>query len=186
MPETWLHTNRRALWFAVVVFAAVTLAGLAIVVTSIVRELHGIALALGIGVSLVGFFLTLNLLYWMRVPRLAYENGELLVYLRGPSPIRLPIDVVEVFFLGQGSSTLPRQGGRETETSNVVVRLAEAEPRWKQLDVDRRLGRWCESYITLYGAWCEQLTEKQMAQLNQRLIAAHREQKQRKESAGVV
>ncbi len=38
-----------------------------------------------------------------------------------------------------GSSPLPQQGGRDTETTNIVVRLAESAQQWKHQDVDRRL-----------------------------------------------
>jgi len=141
-------------------------------------------LAIGGGLLLFGTFAILNLLYWLQLPRLAYERGELLVYLRGKDPIRVPIEIVEVFFLGQGSSPLPRQRGQETETTNIVVRLAESATEWKQRDVDLRLGLWCESYITIQGAWCEPIGEPQMARLNQRLIEAHREQKRERQAQG--
>lgn len=183
MPEVWLHTNRRPLLLGMFLPALVVLAGGALIVGGMVPGWKPIVLIAGILVTLGGLFLLANLVYWLRVPRLAYERGELLIHVAGREPIRVPIEIVEVFFLGQGAATLPPQQGRETETTNVVVRLAEAASEWKHRDVDPRLGMWCESYVTLNGAWCEQISEQQMGQLNQRLIAAHREQKRLKAEA---
>ena len=63
-------------------------------------------------------------------PRLAYSDGALVVYLRLLRPHRIPIDVVEVFFLGQGpirhEGTKPDDVASETRAANVVVRIAEA------------------------------------------------------------
>jgi hypothetical protein len=89
----------------------------------------------------------------------------------------VPIDAVEVFFLGQGASELPNLRGREPETQNVVVRLAESATEWKHRDVRPALGQWCEGYITLRGSWCEPITRDVMQRLNRRLAELQRERK---------
>lgn len=179
MAQIWLQTNRRALLLGLIVPGTLLVAGIGLLAAYALAYANAILLALGILLALAGAFGILNVLYWLRLPRLAYEAGELLVFVRGTQPIRVPIEIVEVFFMGQGSAPLPQQGGRDTETSNIVVRLAESAQEWKHRDVDSRLGLWCENYITLFGSWCEPIAEAQMGQLNQWLIEAHREQKKR-------
>jgi hypothetical protein len=177
MPEIWLRNNRRALvvgmilpglWLAIALAAA------------------GIALAtaqspwivvLAAALALPPLWLLAGLAYALSRPRLAYENGELLVYLELAQPTRVPIDAVEVFFLGQGASELPNLRGREPETQNVVVRLAESATEWKHRDVRPALGQWCEGYITLRGSWCGPTTRDVMQRLNRRLAELQRERK---------
>jgi len=67
-----------------------------------------------------------ELIYAAFQPRLAYDAGELLIFLEPARAARVPIQIVEVMFLGQGPSELPKLKGREPETQNVVVRLAES------------------------------------------------------------
>jgi hypothetical protein len=94
----------------------------------------------------------------------------LLVFLDAPNrPTRIPIAVVECFFLGQGGSQLPKLQGREPETQNVIVRLAESATEWKRRDVRPALGNWCEGYITIRGSWCERITPELMRRMNGRL-----------------
>jgi hypothetical protein len=118
-----------------------------------------------------------ELLYAMSRPRIGYEAGELLVYLEPTRPTRIPIDIVEVFFLGQGPSELPKLKGREPQTQNVIIRLAESATDWKHRDVKPSFGQWCEGYITIRGSWCEPITPNLMRRLNQRLSEAHRQRK---------
>jgi len=115
-------------------------------------------------------------------PRLSYANEQLHVRLRPGSPIQVPVDVVECFFLGQGPTLLPRPfGGRDKveETSTIVVRLAESAEPWKHFDVTPALGLWCDGYITIRGTWCEPITNDLLKRLNENLIAAHRQQRAR-------
>ena len=90
---------------------------------------------------------------------------------------RVPIEIVECFFLGQGASELPKLQGREPETQNVVIRLAESASEWKHRDVRPSFGQWCEGYITIRGAWCEPITPELMKRLNQRLVEVQHERK---------
>ncbi|HMC10707.1 MAG TPA: hypothetical protein VKH44_05435 [Pirellulaceae bacterium] len=126
-----------------------------------------------------------ELLYAIFRPRIAYEAGELLVFLEPARPTRVPIGIVEVFFLGQGPSELPKLKGREPETQNVVIRLAESAADWKHRDVRPSFGHWCEGYITIRGSWCEPITPELMRGLNHRLAEVQRERRgQREEERG--
>jgi hypothetical protein len=117
------------------------------------------------------------LVTWWRRPRLAYFDGELEVYLTGRRPIRVPIEVVECFFKGQGPSLLPgfALGGRRLEAATLIVRLAERAVQWKHRDVRPWLGLWCEGYITIRGTCCEPLHGDLVARLNRRLVEIHRQ-----------
>ena len=129
-------------------------------------------------IALFGIYLIGSLGHSLSQPRVAYEPGELLVYLGSVEPVRVPIEVVEVFFVGQGASNLPSVKGKEPETTNIIVRLAESASDWKHRDVNPRFAHWCEGYITLRGAWCEPIGETAMRHLNKRLVEVQREQKQ--------
>jgi hypothetical protein len=183
--EVWLRTNRRALQLGMILPAVVLVAALAGAgywfqtngMQSWFAWLH-VAVALGAG------YLLLVLAWHMNQPRLAYQAGRLLVFLGDREPIEVPIDIVEVFFLGQGPSHLPPVAGKEPETQNIIVRLAESAKEWEHRDVKPALGMWCQSYITIRGAWCEPITKEAMRRLNARLVEVQREQKaQRQEAA---
>lgn len=184
MPEVWLRANRRALLLGMLLPALLLVASGWLLGVSLLAEMWigwTVVAALGL---LIGAYVAIQLFFWMRIPRLAYENEQLLVYLDSATPTRVPIEIVECFFLGQGASELPKLEGKEPETANVVVRLAESAREWRHRDVRPNLGHWCEGYITLNGAWCEPINNQQLQQLNQKLIAAHRQQKElRKASA---
>ena len=131
-----------------------------------------------VGISLPAAYLLGLTLYLMRRPRLAYAQGCLLVYLRPGKPIRVPIDVVECFFLGQGPTLLPnplRGADHIEETSTIVIRLAESAEEWKHVDVKPAQGLWCDGYITIRGTWCERIDAALLQRLNQQLVEAHRE-----------
>ena len=111
----------------------------------------------------------------LRRPRLAYADGCLIVYLRSDGPVRVPVDIVECFFLGQSPSLLPGRKYERTETSSVVVRLAERAADWQRFDVKPALGKWCEGYITIRGTWCEPLNLVVVNKLNHRLAEVSRQ-----------
>jgi hypothetical protein len=134
------------------------------------------ALQLGLlTVGVVALWMVGVMVYAMTRPRVGYEAGELLVFLEPTQATRVPIEIVEVFFLGQGPSELPRLKGREPETQNVIIRLAESAVDWKHRDVRPAIGHWCEGYITIRGSWCERITPEVMRRLNRRLVEAKRE-----------
>lgn len=142
----------------------------------------------GVGLLIVGAVVWGLLVAAWRLPRLAYEDGWLLVYVLGRKPLRVPIDVVEVFFLGRGPA-LPRdecderdaseRDGREQgpQTANVVVRLADRAAEWHNRTVRPDVGKWSDGYIILRGAWCEPISHERLNELNRRLAEIHRQRR---------
>jgi len=120
--------------------------------------------ALALGGSLFGL-----LLRQMSQPRLAYDPGYMLAYLRLGAPVRVPIDVVECFFLGSGPLKLSDQVNAPFRTVSLIVRLAEKATDWADRPVKPALGRWAEGYIMIHGAWCEPLSLEVVKRLNVRL-----------------
>src|SRR5688500_4253287 len=177
MHEVWLRNNRRALLVGMILPGLWLTIGLAALVTALATGQPWWLGAVAAIVSLPPVWLLAGLVLALTRRRLAYEEGELLVYVDAYRPTRVPIDVVEVFFLGQGPSELPKLAGREPETQNVVVRLAESATDWKHREVRPAFGQWCEGYITLRGAWCEPITREVMQGLNRRLAEVQRERK---------
>ena len=175
MRQIWLKPNRRAILFGLIPPVLLLGAGLSLLLFIAAEEsvwARGFGWAFVAVASIpVGF-----LLHQLRSPRLAFQDDQLLVFLGLVAPIRVPIEIVECFFLGQGPGYVP--GNRESETKNVVVRLAERAEEWKHFEVRPTLGHWCDGYITIRGAWCEPLTTEVMERLNHRLALIHRQQKQ--------
>ena len=172
--EVWLRTNRRLL-------LTLALAPLGIGVASclLMPWVHSpIAFWSLVCAALVSIATLVWTAWRSRTPRLAYENGLLEVYLTR-QPLRVPIEIVECFFLGQGPSLLPaiqsRDARRSPETATLIVRLAESEHDWKHRDVQFRLGQWCEGYITIRGTFCEPLNPELAGRLNRRLVEVHRQ-----------
>jgi hypothetical protein len=182
-PEIWLRTNRRALT-TMMVPPAILLAGcLAGLVWSLATQQSWFVTGmLGLFIFVL-LWLFAGLTSAMFQPRIAYQDGELVVYLEFGKATRVPIDIVEVFFLGQGPSELPKLQGREPETQNVIVRLAESAIDWKHRDVKPAIGLWCEGYITIRGSWCEPITPEIMRRLNHRLAEIQRERKSARHAA---
>ena len=177
MRECWLKTNRRA---TVAAFALpVVLILLAVFFVAIgFREDHT-AWTIGTGAAFaaVAVIIMIPIVIAARLPRLAYEDGFLLVYLRGRSPIKVPIEIVEVFFLGQGPAMIKAKGG-EAETTTIVIRLAESATAWHHRDVRAMLGQWVDGYIVIRGTWCEKIDAELMQGLNRRLVEVHRLRRQ--------
>lgn len=136
------------------------------------------------GVVGLSGLVTGTLIAMMRMPRLAYRNGDLLVYLRSWQPDRVPIEAVECFFRGQGSSDIPVQSAIDPQTSTIVVRLAEAAVDYHHVEVKPAMGQWCGGYIVLRGTWCEPITAELMQKLNRRLVEVHRELRGQREQGG--
>ena len=179
--ETWLSSNRRA--FALALVLPILLAvgsGLTIVN---VDQLAWLIVA-GIA-ALLSLVVIISLALLAIQPRLAYHEQHLLVYLGARRPFRLPIALVEVFFLGQAPSMVQPDGDpfddQGPSTSTIVVRLAERASEWQQRDVRPMLGHWCDGYITLRGTWCQPITEELVKTLNHRLVEVKREQKRERE-----
>ena len=170
MSEIWLHTNRRAiafalLWPAIVLALGVLLAALASA---------GWARWLGFGLAVVAGWFGLLFLWQLRRPRIARRGDELLFYLRTGSPLPVPLALVEGFLLGQGPSYLRTNKPDASQVSTVVVRLADRATEFSQRDVKPALGSWCNHYVTIRGTWCEPLSVPLVNELNHRLAEAQR------------
>ncbi len=180
MPSSrviWLHGNRRVLRLGLITSALLFALSVATAIWTPVEWIRWVAIASAVLLAYVGCLC----IYLMSQPRLSYANGLLSVHLTTGSPLQVPIEVVECFFLGQGPALLPTAFGdrdKLEETSNIIVRLAESAEEWKHHDVKPTLGLWCDSYITIRGAWCEPINADLMKRLNDQLIAAHRDAKE--------
>jgi hypothetical protein len=172
--EIWLRTNARALVFGMLPPAVLGLAGLALSLGLAWREPPSWLRVIGAVTAAVALVAIGALARQLRTPRLAYRDGALLVWLRSGEPIRLPIDVVEGFLLGQAPSLLPGKRHRSSETATLVIRLAESADEWQRQDVKPQLGKWCEGYVTIRGTWCEPLSIGLVNRLNQRLAEVSR------------
>ena len=174
-PEIWLKTNRRALLATLLVVLLFGLAAVGALIyapqTPYATELRVVG---GLTLLICGY-LGLSVAYQMSLPRLAYADGELWVYLASAEPTKVPIAIVELFFAGQGSSQLPAAEDAPSKARTVVIRLAEAARDWHFREVKPAWGEWREGYIILRGTWCEPLTPEVMKRLNRRLREVHRE-----------
>ncbi|MCC7086348.1 MAG: hypothetical protein IT427_15205 [Pirellulales bacterium] len=168
MQETWLHTNRRILLLGMILPAALVGIGL---VVSIVKPLDAAAGLQIVGWVLLGIGLFLFVIFgWQfRLPRLAYADGALLIYLRMGPPFQVPIEIVEAFLLGTGGGQIPGTAGRDVPMRNLVIRLADSAVDFHRRQVKPALGRWEDGYITIYGTWCEPLGLELANRLNSRL-----------------
>jgi hypothetical protein len=167
------------LWLSCVVAAIVVLGGLLLAWFFPPGGPHAWAGWLGLILAGASLLAIATYAYAMRLPRLAFEDDHLLVYVRSTVPERVPIEVVECFFWGQGPSMIRLPNGNEAESSNVIVRLAERAAEWRDRPTHPSLGEWRCGYITLRGAWCEPITADLVKHLNERLAAAHRRQRER-------
>ena len=177
MPsEVWLLPNRRIYALGLI---AMSLFGVNLLAVAAITAMWHWYVAAGASVvwAVVSFWMAGTFVMAMRRPRLAYGDEQLWVFLDPREPVRVPIEIVECFFLGQGPSFVTSGTKKEAETQNIIVRLAESAVDWKHRDVPDKYGHWCEGYITLRGAWCEPITKDRMAALNRRLAEVHRERK---------
>ncbi len=164
MLEVWLRPNRTAIYFGLIPPGMLAVAGL-ICTSSNAGWLRAIG---WVSLATAGLLAGL-MVQQLRQPRLAYRDGRLLVYLRLGPPIRVPIEIVEGFFLGSGPLKLTDSHDRPQQTVNLVVRLSDKATEWTAISVKPALGKWEEGYISIRGAWCERLTLKVVERLNVRL-----------------
>ena len=187
MRESWLRPNRRVLVVAIAVLLVMALAASALAVVLWRQDAHW---ALEVPVALVAVLIWIRVVLLIRhvcQPRVAYEQGDLLLFLRTRRPLRVPVSVVECFFLGQTDTMLAptsrEESGEElVKTRSIVVRLAEAATDWHQRDVRPELGQWCDGYITIRGTWCEPMGPVLVKKMNSQLAAIHRQQRQEEQS----
>jgi hypothetical protein len=168
MSETWLKTNRRAIWFGCAPPFVIALIGLWIMLQAN-HEGWSWMRWLGLGLCIVGVFVIAILVHELRRPRIAYQDGSVLFYLQSSQPIAVPVMIVEAFFLGQGPTKLPAGIDDQQRTRNLVARLAQRETGWARREVKPALGQWCDGYVTIRGTWCEPLNNDLVRRLNRRL-----------------
>ena len=184
MPEIWLRSNRRYFGCLLMLFSLPLLGGVGLALWSHLTLRQPLLFWTGAAVAGVALIVVLLIAAAARVPRLAYEDGHLVVNLGTRLPQRVPVYVVECFFLGQGPTMLPEPREQPTEASNIVVRLAESAEPWKHQDVKPQMGHWCDGYITIHGAWCEPISGELVTRMNSLLLNAHRQRRDAaKESA---
>ena len=175
MVESWLRKNCRIEILRLVLSSLLVLPGPLLTLFAAQRWLHGI----GVVWTACGVMALAAQVLQGRLPLVGRQGDELLFYLNGWKAIRVPLEIVEVFFLGQGESEIGSPDKR-AETSNVVVRLAEKAESWQKVPVRSRLARWCDGYITIRGMWTEPLSLEVVKQLNHRLVTAKREGRNRR------
>ena len=167
--EIWLRTNVRPMLFGMIPAATVGLLGLVLLCgwpsyspPTWLRVLAGSLAVLAFG--------NLAIQLWqLRRPRLAYADGNLLVWLRPGPAIRVPVDAVECFWFGRVPTLLQGKRNEKLEESIIKIRIADRAAEWHRQPVSRHLGEWQDGYITIRGTWCEPLTIDVVNRLNQRL-----------------
>jgi len=178
--EVWLHGNRRIYLIALVPSVIILCASVLVLTNTLFVTSLWLRVIAAILCGFAGVTIT-SLVLWLKRPLLAYSAGHLLVYLRPPQIIRVPIEFVEVFFAGQSETHMPRPRTQITdpapESRNIVVRLAERATQFQQRPVKPSLGSWEEGYIVVRGTWSEPINKDLFRRLNRRLTEIHRLQK---------
>jgi hypothetical protein len=169
MTETWLRPNRRILAASAVALVVLSILCGAIALGYVSPVDNVVVRSIAAVLAIIALFALAFCVALARQPRLAYSDGRLLVYLRRLGPFAVPIEFVEAFLLGQGPSWLAGKKHLRTETTTLVIRLADRAVDWKHRDVHPVLGSWCDGYITIRGTWCEPLSIDLVNGLNLRL-----------------
>ncbi|HEY2827649.1 MAG TPA: hypothetical protein VGJ04_08625, partial [Pirellulales bacterium] len=121
---------------------------------------------LGWAMAVVGLILLGVIVLQMKLPRLGYADHKLLIYLQSGRPIRVPVEVVECFFLGRGTGQVPGSEGSALAVRNLMMRIADKATDYREREVKPTLGSWDDGYVTIHGAWCEPLTLEVVQRLN--------------------
>ncbi len=169
MRETWLASNRRAVLLGAIIPALLVVSGIGFFMWAAANDGAPLAKNIGLGVFAIGDVWLLSVCLQLRRPRVAYEDGQLLLYVRHGEPLRVPIQIVEGFLLGQGPTMLDHSSEKPWETSTLVIRLAEKAEEWGHVEVEPALAHWCDHYVTIRGTWCEPLSVALVQRLNARL-----------------
>jgi hypothetical protein len=165
--ETWLHTNRRAIIFGCVPPLAIVAIGAWLTLRIGSQGDHPWRW-LGIILTLLGAGTIATLIRQLLRPRIAFQNGQVLFYLRSGPPITVPVDIVEAFFAGQGPAHLPAMT-KQPQNVNLIARLSQRHTEWASKTVKPALGNWSDGYVTIRGSWCEPLDGEVIRKLNRRL-----------------
>ena len=176
MAECWLKPNQRPTWSAIVLAALLALgAGVGMICAwwaSASIWLAGFAfllclcsVALLLGVRQLG------------KPRVSYADGQVYIHDASPTPQAVPVDIVEVFFLGSGPALPAEQEETIPRAANVVIRLSESATQWHHGELSPSIGKWSDGYIVLSGTWCEPIGHERLNEMNRRLSQVHRERR---------
>lgn len=126
----------------------------------------------GAGLLAVGAGLALATLR----PRLVLDRESLRVHLAPGRIERVPLDVVECFFLGSRLEPPPpgddSTGGSRVRT--LVMRIAERSVDHAARPTLPLWGAWSEGSVTFDGRWCEPLSVDLVRRLNRDLATAKR------------
>ncbi len=166
--DIWLRGNKRYLTGSLIFPSLMLLWGAGLLFWAMFTEVGDWRTWLGLIVCVLGSLCTGVILRVGLLPRIAYDSDEraVVLYLPGPTAYRVPLDIVECFFLGSGITQIPGQPQRDVQTKNVVVRLAERATDWHRRDLTLSIGKWCEGYITIRGLYCEPLDIEVVKHLN--------------------
>ena len=171
--EIWLRGNRRALVVGSVAPAVLGTVGVMGATNLLPIELS-ISMRLAAGIlAILSALVGIAMASQARLPRLAYADGKLLIYAGSSKPYQVPIDIVEVFFGGQGATDV-HVPSHKVESRYVVVRLAERHKEWHERKMRPSFGRWHDGYISLSGVWCEPITADLIKTMNHKLVETKR------------
>jgi len=173
MQEIWLKANRRVLVLGMI--PPIVLVAVGLIPVAAIADAEPWIRYVGWGAAGAGLFLLALIAFQMRVPRLAYADGQLLVYVVGGGPLLVPIEIVQCFFLASGAGQIPGTKGNRIGVRNLTMRLDEKATDYHHRDVKPALGRWDDGYIVIHGAWCEPLDLALVGRLNARLASVKSE-----------
>lgn len=175
--EALLGNNRRASVVMFLLSLLPVVLGVIVVASGEATDEWSLVEILGWTMVLFGGLLAMRQFVWIWTPRLACRGDELLVYLRGLRPTRVPLDAVECFFAGETDSLVPQLQNQRVTAAAVVVRLAERAKAWHERPVRRSLGVWANGYIQIRGTWTEPLSKQRVGEMNRRLSDIKRRRK---------
>ena len=171
MAETWLKANTRVLAMGTIPVVLLGLLG-GVLASGLIPAIdHRWLRVVGGVIVAVATLLVAGLLRQMTRPRLACDGTHLLVDFAATGSFQVPLEVVEVFFQGQGPAMLTGRS-EHAKVANIVVRLAERAKDWHARDIKPALGAWREGYITIRGTWCEPINPEVIHRLNRKLREA--------------
>jgi len=183
MAETWLQANRRvfalpsgatallalgcalAAWFQRPAAEGGSTTFYLLVVAAVVLGLTAAALAV------IG-----------RIPRIAYDDGRVRFFVRFGPPVEVPLEHVEAFLIGRGPIFFTDDRQVTTETTTLLVRIAERAVDYHNVATAPLLAAWCGNQATIRGTWTEPLGLELVNRLNQRLYDVKQARKSAKVS----
>jgi len=174
MVETWLRPNRRVLWLGCTAPLLTTVVGALIVVWRYRQNTLDGWLFFGLGLLMLGAAAVAGLLLMLMQPPVACDPRHVRFHLGQWRSIHVPMEAIDCFFLGEGSSGLGSRASGKVKASHLVVRFAERAVEWHNRDMKPAFGKWQDGYLSIYGTWCESLDEDLVRELNKRLAAAKR------------